>query len=120
MTYLVCVRTFFVQSLKDTNQNEVGIIDYETLYGVDGIRLANIVTNAQEVEGCGELKQLKTLITFDDGKQTYFYLSMMLADLCLQDVSGLCPTHHQRIMKVTKLTAILITQITVPFTCTLS
>jgi hypothetical protein len=72
------------------------------------------------VEGCGELKQLKTLITFDDSKQTYFYLSMMLADLCLQEVPGLHPACHQRTMKVTKLTAILMTQITVPFTCTLS
>jgi hypothetical protein len=58
--------TFFVQSLKDTNRNEIGYIDYEALYGIDGVGLANIVANAQDVER-GAPKQLKTLITFDDG-----------------------------------------------------
>ncbi|KAH8981343.1 Oligoxyloglucan reducing end-specific cellobiohydrolase [Lactarius akahatsu] len=59
--------TYFVESLKDTNRNEVGFIDYETLYGVDGVGLANIVANAQDVEGRDVSKELKTLITFDDG-----------------------------------------------------
>ncbi|KAH9989911.1 Oligoxyloglucan reducing end-specific cellobiohydrolase [Russula compacta] len=59
--------TFFVESLKDTNRNEVGYIDYESLYGVDGVGLANIVANAKDVEGRNVPKQLKTLITFDDG-----------------------------------------------------
>ena len=59
--------TYFVESLKDTNRNEMGFIDYETLYGVEGVGLANIVANAQDVEGRNVPKQLKTLITFDDG-----------------------------------------------------
>jgi hypothetical protein len=59
--------TFFVQSLKDTNRNEMGFMDYENLYGVEGVGLANVVANAQEVEGRNVPKQLKTLITFDDG-----------------------------------------------------
>lgn len=67
--------TFFVQSLKDTNRNEVGYIDYEALYGIDGVGLANIVANAQEVEARGGPKQLKTLITFDDGSYSFFYSS---------------------------------------------
>jgi hypothetical protein len=75
--------TFFVQSLKDTNRNEVGFIDYETVYGIDGVGLANIVANAQDVEGRNAPKQLKTLITFDDGLQTIIYLSGTCADLSL-------------------------------------
>ncbi|KAI0262354.1 Oligoxyloglucan reducing end-specific cellobiohydrolase [Gloeopeniophorella convolvens] len=59
--------TFFVESLKDTNRNEMGFIDYETLYGIEGVGLANIVSNAQDVDGRNAPKQLKTLITFDDG-----------------------------------------------------
>ncbi|GLB41498.1 putative functions as a sorting receptor in the Golgi compartment required for the intracellular sorting and delivery of soluble vacuolar proteins, like carboxypeptidase Y (CPY) and proteinase A [Lyophyllum shimeji] len=59
--------TFFVESLKDTNRNEMGFVDYERLYGVDGIGLANVVANAKDVEGRGADKQLRTLITFDDG-----------------------------------------------------
>ncbi|KAG6872852.1 vacuolar protein sorting/targeting protein PEP1 [Termitomyces sp. Mi166 len=59
--------TFFVESLKDTNRNERGFVDYERIYGVDGIGLANIVSNAKDVENRGSTKQLQTLITFDDG-----------------------------------------------------
>lgn len=60
--------TFFVESLKDTNRNEAGFVDYERLYGVEGVGLANIVANANVVEGGGAKKLLKTLITFDDGR----------------------------------------------------
>ncbi|KAK7031441.1 Sortilin [Favolaschia claudopus] len=59
--------TFFVQSLKDTNRNEMGFVDYERIYGVEGIGIANVVRNADDVEGRGEPKQLRSLITFDDG-----------------------------------------------------
>ncbi|KAG5353581.1 vacuolar protein sorting/targeting protein PEP1 [Termitomyces sp. Mn162] len=59
--------TFFVESLKDTNRNERGFVDYERIYGVDGIGLANVVSNAKDVEAHGTIKQLKTVITFDDG-----------------------------------------------------
>ncbi|EIM80281.1 Oligoxyloglucan reducing end-specific cellobiohydrolase [Stereum hirsutum FP-91666 SS1] len=59
--------TFFVESLKDTNRNEMGFVDYENLYGVEGVGIANVVGNAQDVEGRGAEKQLKTVMTFDDG-----------------------------------------------------
>jgi len=59
--------TYFVESLKDTNRNELGFIDYETLSGIDGVGLANVVANAQQVEGRNAPKQLKSYITFDDG-----------------------------------------------------
>ena len=42
-------------------------VDYEKLYGVDGVGLANLVSNAKDVEGRGARKQLKTMITFNDG-----------------------------------------------------
>ncbi|KAH6886057.1 hypothetical protein BKA70DRAFT_1123467 [Coprinopsis sp. MPI-PUGE-AT-0042] len=58
---------YFVESLKDTNRNEKGLADYERVYGVNGIGLANIVANAQEVEGRGSRKRLRSMITFDDG-----------------------------------------------------
>ncbi|KIK54103.1 hypothetical protein GYMLUDRAFT_232409 [Collybiopsis luxurians FD-317 M1] len=59
--------TFFVESLKDTNRNEMGFVDFEKLYGVEGVGIANVVANAEEVEGRGAPKLLKSLITFDDG-----------------------------------------------------
>ena len=59
--------TFFVQSLKDTNRNDMGYVDYENIYGVEGIGLANVVANAEAVEGRMADKKLRTVITFDDG-----------------------------------------------------
>ena len=59
--------TFFVETLKDTNRNGMGFVDFERIYGVEGIGLANIVTNAQEVETRGVSKKLRTMITFNDG-----------------------------------------------------
>ena len=63
--------TFFVESLKDTNRNVMGYVDYEKLYGVDGVGLANVVSNAKDVEGRAQ-KQLKTMITFDNGTALRF------------------------------------------------
>ena len=60
--------TYFVESLKDTNRNDFGYVDYERIYGVEGIGIANTVTNVQEYEsGRGQPKKLKSYITFDDG-----------------------------------------------------
>lgn len=61
--------TFFVESLKDTNRNEMGYVDFETVYGVEGVGIANIVNNARDVEGRRSPKQLQSRITFDDGKE---------------------------------------------------
>ncbi|KAF9263821.1 Oligoxyloglucan reducing end-specific cellobiohydrolase [Marasmius fiardii PR-910] len=60
--------TYFVQSLKDTNRNEMGYVDYERVYGVEGVGIANVVGNADAVEGRRADKQLKSVITFDDGR----------------------------------------------------
>lgn len=59
--------TFFVESLKDTNRNDLGFVDFENVYGVEGVGLANVVSNAQDVEGRGAGKELQSRITFDDG-----------------------------------------------------
>ncbi|KAJ7436099.1 vacuolar protein sorting/targeting protein 10 [Mycena galericulata] len=59
--------TFFVESLKETNRNEMGFVDYERIYGIEGIGVANVVMNADDVEGRGQPKQLKSMITFDEG-----------------------------------------------------
>ncbi|KAF8649292.1 hypothetical protein AX16_005896 [Volvariella volvacea WC 439] len=59
--------TFFVESLKDTNRNEFGYVDYERIYGVEGVGLANVVANAEDVEGRDAPKKIRSVITFDDG-----------------------------------------------------
>jgi hypothetical protein len=65
--------TFFTESLKDTNRNEYGYVDFETLYGVEGIGISNVVLNAKEVETRRQPKKLVTRITFDDGVLTISY-----------------------------------------------
>lgn len=59
--------TYFVESLKDTNRNEMGFVDYERIYGVEGVGLANVVANPEDVESGRAPKQLRTLVTYDDG-----------------------------------------------------
>ena len=65
--------TYFVESLKDTNRNENGFVDYERLYGIDGVGLANVVANVKDVELGRTRKLLKTQITHNDGR-TWDYL----------------------------------------------
>ncbi|KAK7024339.1 vacuolar protein sorting/targeting protein PEP1 [Paramarasmius palmivorus] len=64
--------TYFTQSLKDTNRNEMGYVDYEKIYGLEGVGIANIVANPEQVEagggGWGVEKLLKSRITWDDGR----------------------------------------------------
>jgi hypothetical protein len=72
--------THFVESLKDTNRNEVGFVDFETLYGVDGVGIANVVINIDEVESHRGPKRLRTQITFNDGR-TWGYLQAPSADV---------------------------------------
>lgn len=59
--------TYFVESLRDTNRNAKGYVDYESVYGVEGVGIANVVSNAIDVERKGQQKKLKSMITFDDG-----------------------------------------------------
>ena len=60
--------TYFVESLKNTNRNDFGYVDYENLYNIEGVGLANIVSNAEDVESHHASKRLQSRITFDDGR----------------------------------------------------
>lgn len=59
--------TYFVQSLQDTNRNRAGYVDFEELVGIEGVGIANYVKNARAVEGHKAAKQIRSVITFDDG-----------------------------------------------------
>ena len=60
--------TYFVEALADTNRNEYGIVDFESLVGLEGVGIANVVANREEVVGWGEQKKLKSYMTYDDGR----------------------------------------------------
>lgn len=56
------VSNTFVESLKDTNWNDMGYVGYGQLYGIIGVGLPNVVSNVKDVEGRGAQKQLKTMV----------------------------------------------------------
>ena len=59
--------TYFVESFRDTNRNAHGYVDYENVYGIEGVGIANIVSNAMDVERKDQQKKLRSTITFDNG-----------------------------------------------------
>lgn len=65
--------TFFVQSLADTNRNRAGFVDFEELVGIEGVGIANYVKNARAVEGHKSAKQVRSVISFDDGRSQKRY-----------------------------------------------
>jgi hypothetical protein len=61
--------TYFTQNLDHTNRVRKGLVDFEQIEGIDGIVLANVVKNADEVKGNRNAKKrVQSKISFDDGK----------------------------------------------------
>ena len=71
---------YFVEALANTNRNDAGYVDYESLVGLEGIGLANVVRNAQDVLVGREEKKVMSLMTYDDG-------------MCLDRVARSRPLH---------------------------
>ncbi len=59
--------TTFDKILDNTNRNSKGNVDFEKIQGLDGIILANQVSNTDELRGSVK-KQIITMISYDDGK----------------------------------------------------
>lgn len=59
--------TDFVHSLEFANRDEKGFVDFEKIRGIDGIAIANIVSNVDELNMGGTRKKLISRITFNDG-----------------------------------------------------
>ncbi|KAJ5549717.1 hypothetical protein N7535_002346 [Penicillium sp. DV-2018c] len=61
--------TYFVQSLEAVNVNDRGFADFDEMKGLEGVLVANVVANADEVVNKGATKKLRTVITHNDGGQ---------------------------------------------------
>jgi len=59
-------RTYYGLSIENVNRDERGYVDFEKAIGLDGIALANIVSNPQEAAVWGN-KSLQSRITHNDG-----------------------------------------------------
>lgn len=58
--------TFYVLSLNAVNRNTQGYVDFEKMQGLEGVALANVVINVDEVNN-GAKKKKQTRITHNDG-----------------------------------------------------
>jgi hypothetical protein len=61
--------SYFTRALENTNRNSNGIVDFEQVQNIEGILLANIVINHEEVKANPRTaqKQIQSRISFDDG-----------------------------------------------------
>lgn len=61
--------TYFTRNVEHTNRNHRGNVDFEKVAGIQGIILANVVENWEDVEkNSREPKKVKSQISFDDGR----------------------------------------------------
>ncbi|CAG8216318.1 unnamed protein product [Penicillium salamii] len=61
--------TYFVQSLEAVNQNDRGMADFDKMEGLEGVLVANVVINSEDVKTKGSTKKLRTVISHNDGGQ---------------------------------------------------
>ncbi|KAI8814666.1 hypothetical protein BJ742DRAFT_184196 [Cladochytrium replicatum] len=59
--------TFYSRSLQYTNRGSRGQVDFDKFQGLGGIIIANQVANALQLGKSGVKKQLKSVVSFDDG-----------------------------------------------------
>jgi hypothetical protein len=61
--------SYFTRSLENTNRNNNGIVDFEKVQNIQGIMMANIVINYEEVKANPRTadKRIESRISFDDG-----------------------------------------------------
>ena len=109
--------TYFVESLKDTNRNIAGYVDYENVHGIAGVGIANVVLNAQEVERKNAPKKLRSMITFDDGRSHSCLRPWHLRLTPRKVATGPLFVHHRQTAMASKFHATLPTSKNVHCTC---
>lgn len=97
--------TNYVKSLEHTNRNIAGIVDFEKLEGIEGVALANIISNVEEVDARTAGKRLQTKITLDDGASWQFLQAPSVDHKgknvkCDTDHSSVCSLHLQSVTQV--------------------
>jgi hypothetical protein len=61
--------TYFVSSLPAVNVDDRGYVDFEKIANLEGVALANVVANVDDVKNKGSSKKLRSVITHNDGGQ---------------------------------------------------
>jgi photosystem II stability/assembly factor-like uncharacterized protein len=61
--------TYFTKNIEHTNRNMDGFVDFEKMSNVQGVVIVNVVDNHKDVlKGTARYKNLKSKISFDDGR----------------------------------------------------
>ncbi|KAJ1957939.1 vacuolar protein sorting/targeting protein PEP1 [Dipsacomyces acuminosporus] len=64
--------TYYRQTLEHVNRDENGLVDFERIRALEGVSIANVVSNPDEVAKSGKTKKLRTMITIDGGSRWHF------------------------------------------------
>ncbi|TAQ85300.1 hypothetical protein B7494_g6368 [Chlorociboria aeruginascens] len=60
--------TYFTRNVEHTNRRTNGLVDFEKIAGIQGIVLVNVVDNWEAVEKSFTQKNVRSQISFDDGR----------------------------------------------------
>jgi len=61
--------TYFISSLEGLSESDRGYIDYERIANLEGVAIANVVVNKDEVKSKAGSKKLRSVATHNDGGQ---------------------------------------------------
>lgn len=61
--------TSYVLSIDGVDRDGAGYVDFEKMFGIEGVAMVNVVTNYQSKDLAKEGKMLKTMITHNDGAE---------------------------------------------------
>ncbi|KAJ1943691.1 vacuolar protein sorting/targeting protein PEP1, partial [Linderina macrospora] len=64
--------TYYRQTLEHVNRDESGLVDFERIRALEGVAIANIVSNIDDVEKHQKTKKLQTVITMDSGARWHY------------------------------------------------
>ncbi|KAJ1987238.1 vacuolar protein sorting/targeting protein PEP1 [Coemansia spiralis] len=64
--------TYYRQTLEFVNRDENGLVDFERIRALEGVSIANIVSNPDSVLKTNKPKKLQTMITIDGGSRWHF------------------------------------------------
>ncbi|KAI8319582.1 Oligoxyloglucan reducing end-specific cellobiohydrolase [Martensiomyces pterosporus] len=64
--------TYYRQTLEHVNRDENGLVDFERIRALEGVSIANVVSNPDDVAQHGKTKKLRTMITIDGGSRWHY------------------------------------------------
>ncbi|KAG0258139.1 vacuolar protein sorting/targeting protein PEP1 [Mortierella polycephala] len=84
---------YFTRQLDNTNYNSMQHVEWSTASGIEGVMLANQIVNMNAVSR-GEVKKVRTLISFDDG-DTWNTIPASMENQCISNED--CRLHFHSI-----------------------